>query len=238
LKAGNRPDLRDNNQKQSVTRLAGVNSWILLRADANPLLTDPLNLTYLDRGDNILERGNLEANGVDTIVLNWDCQLDRNPDFSKEDTADLFRERFGADKVVWVHGHDPEDFTTGHIDGILRFVDPGTVAVARSLIPGDPNAKDMDDAADTMAHSGFDVVRMDVPGTVPYKGEQLPVMYMNWLLGNGFVAAMAFGNPDWDAAAKATPQDLFPNRTIHMIETLELWANGGGIHCVTNDQPK
>ncbi len=95
----------------------------------------------------------------------------------------------------------------------------------------------MDDIADTIAHSGLEVVRMDVPGTVKHGGVDLPAMYMNWLVGNGFVAAMAFGNEAWDLAAKETLAGLFPNRDIHLVDTVELWLNGGGIHCVTNDQP-
>jgi len=196
-----------------------------------------LGQPVLDFGDYVLERGNLEANGAGTVVLGWDCQADRNPGWDETATNELLAERLGATQVVWIRGHDPLDLTTGHIDGIVRFVDETTVAVARSLIPGDPNAVLMEDAAQVLAQAGFQVVRIDAPGLVPYKGEQLPAIYMNWLVGNGFVAAMAFGKSDWDAAARATFEGLFPGRKVHMIETLELWYNGGGIHCVTNDQP-
>ena len=207
--------------------------------DAVPsVLAALLHLPYVDYNDYILERGNLEANGQGTLILGWDCQADRNPGWDKAATAALFAERLGAKQVIWVHGHDPADGTTGHVDGVVRFVDENTVAVARSLIPGDPNSKDLEDAAQTLAHAGFEVVRIDIPGTIKYRGEDLPAMYMNWLVGNGFVAAMAFGNEVWDASAKATLSSLFPNRTVHLIETMELWYNGGGIHCVTNDQPQ
>ena len=206
--------------------------------DAVPAaLAGLIDLPYQDRSDYVLERGNLESNGVDTVILGWDCQLDRNPDWSKADTESLFQEAFGVQRVIWVHGHDPEDGTTGHIDGTVRFVDEDTVAVARSLIPGDGQAAVMDDAADTLAHVGFVVVRIDVPGTVSHKGVDLPAMYMNWLVGNGFVAAMAFGNPVWDNEAQQTIQGLYPGRDVHMISANELWLSGGGIHCVTNDQP-
>jgi len=200
-------------------------------------LAEMLHVEREDHGDYILERGNLEANGADTVILGWDCQQDRNPEWSKEDTEALFKDAFGVHKVIWVHGHDPQDFTTGHIDGVVRFIDHNTVAVARSLIEGDVTAKDLDDAADTLAHSGFEVVRMDVPGMVQHKGVDLPAMYMNWLVGNGFVAAMAFGQAQWDQAAQTTLEGLYPGRVVHMIETMELWSNGGGIHCVTNDMP-
>jgi agmatine deiminase len=200
-------------------------------------LADLLHLPYVDHNDYILERGNIEANGHGTLILGWDCQLDRNPGWDKDATVSLFAEHLGATKVIWVHGHDPADGTTGHIDGVIRFVDEDTVAVARSLIPDDPGAKELEEAAKTLAHAGFEVVRIDIPGTVKHRGEDLPAMYMNWLTGNGFVAGMAFGNAAWDAAAKESLTQLFPNRDIHLIDTMELWYNGGGIHCVTNDQP-
>jgi agmatine deiminase len=60
---------------------------------------------------------------------------------------------------------------------------------------------------------------------------------MNWLVGNGFVAAMAFGDVGADAAAKAQLEGFFPGRDVHMIDANTLWSSGGGIHCVTNDQP-
>lgn len=202
-----------------------------------PKLAELLDLQVVDYGDYVLERGNLEANGAGTVVLGWDCQADRNPGWDEASTNALLAERLGATQVIWISGHDPQDLTTGHIDGIVRFVNETTVAVARSLIPGDPNAVVMEEAAQVLAQAGFQVVRIDVPGLVPYKGEQLPAIYMNWLVGNGFVAAMAFGKSDWDDAARATLEGLFPGRKVHMIETLELWYNGGGIHCVTNDQP-
>ena len=201
-------------------------------------LADILQLPCEDHGDYVLERGNLESNGGDTVILGWDCQLHRNPGWSQEETEALFQEALGVQRVIWVHGHDPEDLTTGHIDGAVRFVDEDTVAVARSLIMGDLMAPLLDDAADTLSHAGFEVVRIDSPGTVKYRGYDLPALYMNWLVGNGFVAAMAFGNQAWDDAALDALENLYPSRDVHMLSANELWFNGGGLHCITNDQPQ
>ena len=60
---------------------------------------------------------------------------------------------------------------------------------------------------------------------------------MNWLVGNGFVLGMLFGDDEADAAAEAQLGNLFPDREIHMIDASTLWDQGGGVHCVTNDQP-
>ena len=76
--------------------------------------------------------------------------------------------------------------------------------------------------------AGLDVVRIPCPGQTDY---------MNWLVGNGYVAAMTFDNPGADAAAQAQLESLFPGRDVHLIDASTLWAAGGGVHCVTNDQP-
>jgi len=34
-----------------------------------------------------------------------------------------------------------------------------------------------------------------------------------------------------------TIEGFFPGRDVVVVETLELWYRGGGVHCVTNDQP-
>ncbi len=196
-----------------------------------------LGLALESHGDYVLERGNLEGNGSDTVVLSWDCQADRNPTWSQAASEALLRQSLGVSRVIWAHGHDPADDTIGHIDGIVRFVGERTVAVARSLVANDPYAATMEKVAAELASAGFKVVRIDSPGDVSYKGKPLRASYMNWLVGNGFVAAMAFGNAAWDQAAKASLEALFPGRTVHLIEANELWANGGGVHCVTNDQP-
>ncbi|MAE72397.1 MAG: hypothetical protein CME06_18245 [Gemmatimonadetes bacterium] len=46
-----------------------------------------------------------------------------------------------------------------------------------------------------------------------------------------------FAEPAWDEAARQRVEELFPDRDGHIVDTRELWYWGGGIHCVTNDQP-
>ena len=62
-------------------------------------------------------------------------------------------------------------------------------------------------------------------------------LVLNWYVGTGFVAAMAFGDDEADAAAKSQLETLFPGRDVYMLDASSLWKAGGGIHCVTNDQP-
>ncbi|WSJ63930.1 agmatine deiminase family protein [Streptomyces sp. NBC_01310] len=46
-----------------------------------------------------------------------------------------------------------------------------------------------------------------------------------------------FGDARADTAAKATLPRLFPGRVVEQLNIDRLGAGGGGIHCVTQQQP-
>jgi len=193
--------------------------------DAIPgLVAGYLGIARNDHPDYVLERGNLEFNGAGTLVLNWDCQDDRNPGMAPQQHETILTEAFGLDQIIWAYGHDPSDGTTGHIDGYARFVDADTIAIGESSW----GTETEEPLAAACEAAGLEVVRIPCPASTDY---------MNWLVGNGFVAAMTFGIPDADAEAQALLQTLFPGRDVHMIDASTLWNAGGGVHCVTNDQP-
>ncbi|MEU8941569.1 agmatine deiminase family protein [Streptomyces goshikiensis] len=54
---------------------------------------------------------------------------------------------------------------------------------------------------------------------------------------NGAVIAPQFGDGRADAAARATLQRAFPGRTVEQLDIDALGSGGGGIHCVTQQQP-
>ncbi len=202
-----------------------------------------LNLP-VDHIDIVHERGNLEFNGIDTVILNWSTLGDprRNPDYTKEEAKANLKEHFGVNKVVFIEGVVKGDLTNGHIDGIARFINPTTVVVAECTAnsvcqPGDGDAMVYDNAAATIEAAGFDVIRMPIEGTASAGGYTFDTNYMNWIVGNGFVIAVGFDNPETDAAAKARLESYFPGRKVYVIEMLGSWLAGGGAHCHTNDQP-
>jgi agmatine deiminase len=177
-----------------------------------------------DHGDYILERGNLEVNGAGIALINWDCQQDRNPGLTQTEHEARLTEALGLTQIVWAYGHDPADGTTGHIDGYARFIDADTVAIGETAW-----GKETEDALVTACEeAGLEVVR------VPAKGD---TDYMNWLVGEEFVLGMAFGDAEADGMAEEILGAGFPEHAVHMIDATSLWESGGGVHCVTNDQP-
>ena len=195
--------------------------------------------------DIVHERGNLEFNGVDTVILNWSVIGDsrRNQGYTKERANTDLKKHFGVSKVVFIEGVPEGDLTNGHIDGIARFINPTTVVVADCTDKSQCGAPDdlthaiFDAAAKTIEAAGFTVIREPIEGTRDYQGRTFDTNYINWLVGNGFVITVGFDNPETDAAAKARLEQYFPGRDVYVIETLASWAAGGGVHCHTNDQP-
>ena len=60
--------------------------------------------------------------------------------------------------------------------------------------------------------------------------------YGNYLVTNEIVLVPAFGNTN-DLRAQEMLADCFPGRRIVPIPTVSLTAEGGAIHCVTQQQP-
>jgi agmatine deiminase len=199
----------------------------------------------VDQVSIVHERGNLEFNGVDTAILNWNVigNSNRGNGYATKAAAEVdLRNWFGVSKVIWADGPISGDDTGGHIDGIARFIDANRVVVGNCTVnghcqPGDSDDQVYDATATELAAAGFEVIRMDFDAEISYGGYLFDADYMNWGVGNGWVILVGFDNPATDNAAKAMLEEWFPNRDVHVIEMLESWIAGGGVHCHTNDQP-
>ncbi len=185
----------------------------------------------------VLEKGTLEFNGKDTVITSWTVLHQRNPTMTRGELETVLKDKFGVSKVVWLEGSAAGDLTDGHVDGIARFVNENTVVVSRYTNQSDPDAALFEKSAAIIRAAGFNVVRLDVPGYVQYRGKKMAANYTNFLVANGVVIASSYANAQFDNNARLQLQKLFPGREVIMTDTRELWINGGAVHCVTNDQP-
>ncbi|HIL79840.1 MAG TPA: agmatine deiminase family protein [Myxococcales bacterium] len=198
---------------------------------------DPVNIVH--------ERGNLEFNGVDTVMLNWNVigNPNRGNGYANKAAAEVdLKNHFGVQRVIWADGPISGDLTAGHIDGIARFIDANRVVIANCTTlsqcqPGSPDDQVYDATALAAETAGFEVLRMDFEATITHGGSSFDANYMNWGLGNGWVILVGFNNPATDTAAKARLEAWFPDRDVYVVEMLDSWVAGGGVHCHTNDQP-
>ncbi len=175
-----------------------------------------LNVEVEDRQDYILEKGNVEVNGAGTLLINWDCQKDRNPNVTQAHQETLLKNALGVTKIIWAYGHYEGEGTIGHIDGTARFIDENTIVIA--------------DYGSTLENNLAAACEAEGLEVIMYNGD------LNWLVGNGFVVAMGSGDA-YDEQIKSQLEIFWPNRDVHVIDGSNMANLGGGIHCVTNDQP-
>jgi agmatine deiminase len=191
------------------------------------------------------ERGNLEFNGADSVILNWNVigNPNRGNGYANKAAAEVdLKSWFGVTNVIWADGPITGDDTGGHVDGIARFIDADTAVVGNCTVnghcqPGDADDQVYDATAANLAAAGFEVIRMDFEAEISFGGFTFDADYMNWGVGNGWVILVGFDNSATDNAAKALLEQWYPGRDVYVIEMLDSWIAGGGVHCHTNDQP-
>ncbi|MCO4774158.1 MAG: agmatine deiminase family protein [Deltaproteobacteria bacterium] len=169
------------------------------------------------------ERGDLEVNGSDTALVNWSVVSHRNPGVTRADATAEFTAALGVERVIYIEGFDPSDITRGHTDGLARFVSDDTVVVADHGALSDRVAAQIAEHAPDLRVERLELYPED------------PVI--NWLIGDGFLLTGSTTDPVADAEIADELRGWFPSRDIHFVDVSAIWANGGGVHCVTNDQP-
>jgi agmatine deiminase len=60
--------------------------------------------------------------------------------------------------------------------------------------------------------------------------------YINHYIVNGAVILCSFDDSN-DEVAKAILEKVYQGREIVLVDAKQIFANGGGIHCITQQQP-
>jgi len=194
----------------------------------------------------VLEGGSIDVNGRGTLLTTEECLLskvqERNPGFTKEDYAQVFREYLGITNVLWLKNGIAGDDTHGHVDDLARFVNPTTVVTIVETDSNDANyaplqenlallrtMKDQDGAP-------LHVETLPMPAPVYFDGQRLPASYANFYIANKIVLVPTFNDAN-DRIALNTLARLLPDREVVGIPCRNLVLGLGTIHCMTQQQP-
>jgi agmatine deiminase len=194
----------------------------------------------------VLEGGSIDVNGCGTLLTTEECLLsktqERNPGFTREDYAELFRQYLGITNVLWLKNGIVGDDTHGHVDDLTRFVNPTTVVTIVETNPKDGNhaalqenlsllrsMKDQDGRA-------LKIETLPMPAPVYFNNQRLPASYANFYIANQLVLVPTFNDPH-DREALNTLATLFPSRKVVGIACRDLVLGLGSIHCMTQQQP-
>ena len=200
-----------------------------------PLYQSPLT----GEGGGLISDGNGTVITTETFLLN----PNRNPDMTREQIESELFHAIGARKVIWLPGDENEWITDGHIDGVLTFVKPGHVIIEDNPNNSDPHQQVC--RANIEALRGqTDANGTEIEMTVIHEAWQFDIQndytttsYVNCYIANGGVVLPRFGTPQTDDAAVEAFANAFPDRKIVQVDITDICWNGGGIHCMTQQQP-
>jgi agmatine deiminase len=194
----------------------------------------------------ICEGGALHSDGEGTIITTEQCLLNRNRNaaLTRDDVEMVLRLYLGARKVIWLPGTFSDEETDGHIDNIACFAAPGRVILGVQHSRSHPDYQVMRetmralaDARDAQGRS-LEVIAVPQPKNtrLSWSGRLLQASYVNFYLANGALIIPAFHDAHDDAARNILAQ-CFPGRDIMQVDAIDIVEGGGGIHCITQQEP-
>jgi agmatine deiminase len=194
----------------------------------------------------VLEGGSIDVNGAGTLLTTEECLLSseqaRNPGFTRADWETVFRDYFGATNVLWLGRGIVGDDTHGHVDDLVRFVNPTTVVTVVESDHADANYEVLQEnlarLRDMKDQDGrpLRVETLPMPRPVWFDGQRLPASYANFYIANKVVIVPTFNDPA-DRLALNTLAALFPDREVIAIAARDLVLGLGTLHCMTQQQP-
>ena len=206
---------------------------------------DLIGNPYFDAGF-ILEGGSIEVNGQGICLTTEQCLLNpnRNSHFSCSDIETKLRDYLGVSEIIWIKEGIAGDDTDGHIDDIIRFVNPDTLVSAFEENSSDENYpilkenwKRLERAAKENGRN-WNLVKLPMPGKVMSEDrDRLPASYANFYIANETVLLPIYGHQN-DERAEKILRELFPGRAVVPIECTDLVYGLGSIHCVTQQEPR
>ncbi|WP_032366815.1 agmatine deiminase family protein [Rhodococcoides fascians] len=195
------------------------------------------------------EGGGIQVDGLGTVLVTETVQLDpgRNPTLSKADVEAELARTIGATTVIWLPRgltRDADEFgTRGHVDIVAAIPSPGVVLVHDQRNPEHPD-HDISKAVFEIFENSTDargekwtIVKVPAPEILRDEEGFVDYSYINHYVVNDGVIACSYGDPA-DEEAAAILSAAYPGRTVVTVDARPLFARGGGIHCITQNQPQ
>ncbi|WP_369045714.1 agmatine deiminase family protein [Sinomonas sp. P10A9] len=194
------------------------------------------------------EGGGFQVDGLGTVLLTETVQLDpgRNPGTTKAEVEAELERTIGARHAVWLPRgltRDSERFgTRGHVDLVAAIPSPGTLLVHVQYNPEHPDHEVSGHILETLRASRtadgtpWDIIEVPAPAQLHDGEDWVDWSYLNHVALNGGLVACSFNDPH-DEKALRILADAYRGRHVTAVDARVLFSRGGGIHCVTQQQP-
>nr|WP_236582637.1 agmatine deiminase family protein [Sphingobacterium multivorum] len=199
-----------------------------------------LNNVMINEGGSI----EIDGNGVLMACKSSILNSNRNPGMTQQQAEAIFSKYLGVSKFIWLDGKAGLDITDMHIDGFARFANSGTIITMNpdDLAYWQVPDRDIDKLYLASDKQGKPYQFVELPLTkndvlTTYGKNVGRASYINYYIANNRVLVPNYNDPN-DAVANQKIQQLYPDKKVVGIDCRNLFANGGMIHCVTQQQPK
>ena len=191
-----------------------------------------LEVPYVVEGGAVTTDGEGTLIALETSILNDN----RNPGAGRDQLEEAFAEFLGIERTIWLEHGLVEDRTDGHVDNVALFTGPGRVLCQATRDADDLNSTRLAANRAVLEAAGLEV--LDLP-VLPYSelaGRRVARPYLNCFVGNECVVAPLAGAPS-DEEGLAVLRNALPGREVVGVPGETLARAGGGVHCITQQQP-
>jgi agmatine deiminase len=211
---------------------------IVAGAAGTPMVASPI----------VNEGGGIHVDGQGTVLVTETVQLDpgRNPGLAHADVEAELARTIGATHVVWLPRGLTRDYTRygtrGHVDIVAAISSPGRLLVHTQRNEAHPDHLVCKEIRTALEHThdaagrSWEFVELPAPDVLTDADGFVDYSYINHLVVNGGVIACGFDDPR-DADAAAILSEQYPGRKVVTVDARPLFERGGGVHCITQNQP-
>ena len=195
----------------------------------------------------VLEGGSIHVDGEGTLLTTEECLLNRNrnPQLSRSDIETHLREFLGVETVIWLKGGLKDDVTDGHVDQLAAFASPGTVLALTCRDETDVNYRVLRENLEILRSArdakgrALQIIEIPQPPALynEHTGTRVSLSHINYYAANGGIVLPSFGFPDHDYLVLQTFREVFSDREVIPVPSLEIAFAGGNIHCITQQEP-
>ena len=222
----------------------GAQSWSQYELDAKvaTFMANHVSAKVID-SNLVNEGGGIHTNGNGLLLATETVQLgiERNPDWTRLEVEAELNEKLGTEKVIWIRRGLTRDYETfgtkGHIDIVACFANENTLLVHDQQDQSHPDYSVTHEVIAKLEEAtNCEIIKVPAPKLLKDELGFVDYSYINHYILNDAVLLCAFDDPQ-DQVAQGILQDVYPSREIKLIDARPIFDRGGGIHCITQQQP-